>query len=58
MSFKILEGLQPHLIRRVKQGTTFSLNIQVEPLGKSLPLPVNGSKEAFPCSKLFSINYC
>ena len=44
-----IEVIPPYLLHRVKQGTTLSLNIQVRPPGKTLPLPVNRSKEALSC---------
>ena len=53
ISFKIVEDIPLDSIHRVKQGTTLPLNIQVGPPGNNLPSPVNGSKEAFSCSKLF-----
>ena len=55
ISFKILEVIPSHSLHRINQGTTVSLNTQVRPPGKSLSLPVNGSKVDFSCSKLFSI---
>ena len=58
ISIKILEVIPPHSLHRVKQGTILSLNVRVESPGKKLPLQVKGSKEAFPCSRLFSINSC
>ena len=50
--------MPPDSLHRVKQGTTLPLNIQVGPPVNNLPLPVNGSKEAFSSSKLSLNSSC